>query len=99
MREKKLNLDELEDVKFRIEKGAFRPRTLTCSKCNLRMKKAEIEISLEGGVSLRVLGFECPKCQKRHLGLEEARKLDKALIISRMIRNDSYKPIIACHNP
>ena len=88
MKEKKLKLDELEDVKFRIEKQAFEPKALICSKCNLKMKKAEIEISLEGNISIKVFGFECPKCKKRYLGLEEARKLDKALIVSRIMRND-----------
>ena len=85
---KKLNLDELEDVKFKIEKEAFEPKTLTCSKCNIKMKKAEIETNLEGGVNIKLSGFECAKCKKRYLGLEEARKLDKALIVSRIMRND-----------
>ncbi len=82
------NFDELEDVKFKIDKKAFKPETLTCSKCNLKMKKSGIEVNLEGDVSIKVSGFECPKCKKRYLGLEEAKKLDKAMIVSRMIRND-----------
>lgn len=84
---KKLNLDELEDVKFKIEKGAFEPKTLTCSKCSIKMKKAEIETNLAGGINIRLSGFECPKCKKRYLGLEEARRLDKALIVSRIMGN------------
>ena len=85
---KKLNLDELENVRFKVEKGAFKPKTLTCSKCSLKMKKTEIEVNLEGNVSIKVSGFECFKCKKKYLGLEEAKKLDKAMIVSRMMGND-----------
>ncbi|MCK5282925.1 MAG: hypothetical protein KAK00_05945 [Nanoarchaeota archaeon] len=85
---KKINLDELEDVRFKIDKEAFKPKTLTCSRCNLKMKKAEIEVNLEGDVSVKASGFECPKCKKKYLGLEESRKLDKALIVSRILKND-----------
>jgi len=88
MGEKELNLGELKDVKFKIEKGAFKPKTLTCSKCNKKMKEAEIEVDLDGGINIKLAGFECSKCKKRYLGLEEARKMDKALIVSRIMRNE-----------
>jgi len=88
MEEKELNLDELDDVEFKIDKKAFEPETLVCSKCKLKMKKTEIEIKLGGGVNINVFGFECSKCKKKYLGLNEARKLDKAMIVSRMMRND-----------
>ncbi|MBU0629196.1 MAG: hypothetical protein KKC75_08470 [Nanoarchaeota archaeon] len=84
----KINFDELEDVKFEIDKKAFEPESLACSDCKIKMKKAEIEVNLEGSISLKVTGFECPKCKKRYLGLSESRKLDKAMIISRMMRNE-----------
>lgn len=84
----KTKFEDLEDVKFKIEKGAFKPKTLTCSKCHIKMKKSEIDINLMGNVSIGISGFECPKCKKRYLGLEEATKLDKAMIMSRFIRSD-----------
>lgn len=80
--------EELEDVKFKIEKEAFKPSALTCSRCNIKMKKAEMEIDLDNDVNIRLFGFECSKCKKRCLGLEEARKLDKALIVNRIMKND-----------
>ena len=80
MKEIKLNLDKLEDAGFQIEKEAFKPEALTCSECNAKMKKEEIGISLDSGVSISLSGFECPQCKKRYLGLEESKKLDKALI-------------------
>ena len=82
------NLDDLEDVKFKIDKTAFEPEALTCSKCKIKMKKTEIEVSLDGNIAVKALGFECPKCKKRYLGLGESKKLDKAMIISRMMRNE-----------
>ncbi len=87
---KKAKFEELEDVEFKIDKSAFEPKSMTCSKCNLKMKRAEMGIGLENGVFVNVSGFECAKCKKRYLGLEEAKKLDKALIVSRVMGN-SYK--------
>jgi len=88
MREKKLNLDELEDAKFKIEKKAFKPRAVHCSKCNIKTREADVGMNLEGGVYLKLSGFECPKCKKRYLSLEESKKLDRALIVSRIMESD-----------
>ena len=85
---KKTKLEELETVNFTIKKRAFEPETLRCSKCNQKMRKSDIEMSLEGGVGIKLSGFECPKCRKRYLGLNEARKLDKAVVISRFMKDD-----------
>ena len=84
----KINFDELEDVKFEMDKKAFEPESLTCSGCKIKMKKAEIEVNMEGNISVKVVGFECPKCKKRYLGLDESRKLDRAMVISRMMKNE-----------
>ena len=87
MEKENLKLENLEEVKFKIEKSAFEPKTLTCSKCNIKMDKKEIEIHLDGGIYIRLNGFECPKCKKEYLGLEESKKLDKAMMLSRMMDN------------
>ena len=75
-------------MKGKIDKKAFKPESLICSKCKIKMKKTEIEVNLEGNISVKAFGFECSKCKKRYLGLEESKKLDKAMIISRMLRNE-----------
>ncbi|MBN1157433.1 hypothetical protein JXA85_07460 [Candidatus Woesearchaeota archaeon] len=82
---KKLNLDELEEAKFKIDESAFKPRELTCSKCNTKMKNTEIEVALESGVFVKVNGFECTKCKKKYFGLDEARKLDRAMVLNRLL--------------
>ena len=88
MKEKYVDLDKLEEVKFEIDKDAFRPKVLHCSKCNTRMKKSELEVQVDELIYLKMEGFECSKCKKRHLGLEEAIKLDKAMAFSRALNKD-----------
>ncbi len=88
MMKEDIEFDKMEDAKFEIEKEAFRPKSVTCSNCNSKIKKNEIEISIGDSVSVRAFGFECGKCKKRYLGLEESRKLDKGLILSRLLREN-----------
>lgn len=85
---KKINLEDLEKAEFKIEKGAFKPKALTCSKCKIKMKKAEIEVSLDGGIYVKLDGFKCPRCRKEYLGLDESRKLDRAMILSRIMKHN-----------
>ena len=68
---------------FKIRKGAFKPKTLTCSKCNIKMKKSECEIDIDDiikDVFMKLRCFECPKCKKRYLGLDEAMKIEKLTV-------------------
>ena len=44
---KKMDFDKLEEVDFKIEKEAFRPKILHCSTCNKKMKRTEIEIQID----------------------------------------------------
>ena len=83
---KKLDFDKLEDANFTIEKEAFALKIVHCSSCKKKMKKHEIEIPLPDALSIRLNGFTCRKCNKQYLGLDEARKLDRALIISRVFQ-------------
>lgn len=88
MKEKHVDLDKLEEVKFEIDKDAFRPKVLHCSKCNTRMKKTELEVQVDDKIYLKMEGFECPNCKKKYLGLEEATKLDRAMAFSRALNKD-----------
>ena len=88
MGNEEIDFDELEDAQFQIEKGAFQPKTLTCTQCGLKAKKSQIEIAVGNDVSVRANWFECEKCGKQYLGIEEAKKLDRAMIVSRILRND-----------
>lgn len=87
---KKVNLEKLEKADFKITKRAFNPEEITCTKCNLKMKKTEMEISIDGSIFIKVQGFECANCGKKYLGLGESKKMDKALIMSRIL-NKGFK--------
>ncbi|MFH1510613.1 MAG: hypothetical protein ABIF10_02890 [Candidatus Woesearchaeota archaeon] len=82
----KMDLAKLEAASFKIGKDAFSPKVLSC--CGNKMRKTAIEISLSNDILIKVNGFECNKCRKKYLGLEEAKKLDKALIVSRVLEKD-----------
>ena len=86
--QEEIEFDKLEDVNFEIEKHAFSPKEMTCSNCKIKMKNAGINVNLANVVSISLNGFECSKCKKKYLGLEEARKIDNALIVSRILRED-----------
>lgn len=84
----KINFDGLEEATFAIDKDAGNPKEMTCSNCHQSMEHSGMEVALEGGVSIQLTGFECHQCRKKYLGLEEAKKLDRAFIVSRVLKND-----------
>ena len=80
------DINKLEKVEFEIDKQAFKPQTLHCSKCKLKMKNAELDIALDSQIYIKLDGFECLRCNKKYFGLEEAKKLDKAFVFNRMLK-------------
>ena len=82
----KENLENLEEVKFKVGKGAFSPEELSC--CNVKMKKTQLEVKFENDIYIKLAGFECSKCKKKSLGLDEARRLDRAMIVSSIMGRD-----------
>jgi hypothetical protein len=70
---------KVKDVFFRIGKHAFRPKSVRCSQCDIVMERKEIEVEVGDKVFVRLQGFECSKCGKRYIGLDEAKKLDAAM--------------------
>jgi len=90
MKVEEFDLDKLEKIRFEIEEEAFRPKVLHCSHCHIKMRKTEVEVQVDKQIYLKLEGFECYKCKKKYLGLEEAQKLDKAMIFSRAL-NRNFK--------
>ena len=86
--DKSMDFDALNKVKVKLESEAFQPSVLHCSTCKIRMKKTELELQVDQQLYLHLNGFECAKCHKKYLGLEEAKKMDKALIFSRAMNRD-----------
>ena len=83
-----VDFDALEEVHVTMEKDAFQPSLLHCSVCKIKMKKTEIEVQVDQQLYLRLQGFECSKCHKKYLGIDEAKKMDKALIFNRVLQRD-----------
>ena len=90
--QEELDIGKLKSVKFSFAKGAFQAKSMHCNVCNSKTKKVNTVISLpESSLSVNLNVFRCTKCNKEYLNFEEAKKLDKALIVSRAMRSDSYK--------
>lgn len=87
-----LDIERLEDVNFTLDKEAFKAKILYCSECNQNTKLIRTEISLpDSSISIKLDVFRCVKCNKEYLNFEEAKKLDKALILSRLMSHDTFK--------
>ena len=54
------------------------------------MNPTEMEVPIDEHIYIRLQGFESLPCHKKSLGLEEAKKLDKAMLFSRAMNKD-YK--------
>ena len=87
-----LDIEKLKGAKFTFDKEAFKAKSLHCDNCNVEMKQARIEMNLpDSFLSVKLNVFRCAKCKKEYLNFEEARKLDRALLISRMTSYDGFK--------
>jgi hypothetical protein len=88
MKEENIDLDKLEKAKFEIDVSAFRPKILHCSACKLKLTKTQMDIPIEDALYAVVMAFECPKCHKKYLGLEDAKRLDRAMLFKRAMSKD-----------
>lgn len=82
---KNIDLEKLKDVKFTFGKRAFAPKVMYCSRCDTKMKKALIDMNLSEDIVVKLNIFRCPKDDEEMLGFDEARKLDRALVINRLL--------------
>ena len=87
---KEADLEKLEDVKITFGKSAFAPKVMYCDKDNTKMEKAAIEMPVSGEIKVKLNVFKCPKCNEEMLGFDEAKKLDRALVISRIMSEKSF---------
>ena len=86
-----INLEELEAVNVRFAKDAFKAKSLHCGTCQRKTKRVSTEIIMPSGfVSIRLDVWRCSKCKKEYLNFEEAKKLDRALIISRAMAPEAF---------
>lgn len=82
---KELDLEKMEDVKFTFGKRAFASKVMYCDKCDIKMKKVNVEMSISEYVKVKLNVFRCPKCKEEMMDLDEAKKLDRALVVNRLL--------------
>lgn len=83
--------DNLETIKVTFGKDAFAPKVMYCSKDHTKMKKVSVEMPVSEFIKVKLNVFRCSKCKEEMLGLDEAEKLDRALIINRLISKKAVK--------
>ena len=75
-----------EEVKFTFARDAFESEEIFCSKCKIKAKKTEVEISLpRSQLYVKLYVFRCPKCNKEYLNFKESEKLDRLLVLNNII--------------
>jgi hypothetical protein len=83
---KNKEIEKLEPASFSFGRQAFSPKSVSCGRCGGKLKSKEIEVELEKGLYARLEGFECLKCGNRLLGLAQAEKLDRLMVLSKFSR-------------
>ena len=90
-RMKEIELDKLEDVKVTFGKKAFAPKVMYCDKDNTKLKSVNIEMPISNFIKVKLNVFRCSKCKEEGMGLDEAKKLDRALVLNRLLENKAFK--------
>tara|TARA_Y100000034_G_C6750075_1_gene333337 strand:- start:97 stop:513 length:417 start_codon:yes stop_codon:yes gene_type:complete len=87
-----LDIEKLEDIKVSFDKEAFQTNLMHCDNCNKEMKVIKTEIDLPNSfISVKLNIAKCTKCKKEYLNSKEAKKLDKALTIARLMDHNTFK--------
>ncbi|HLD19203.1 MAG TPA: hypothetical protein VJB90_04290 [Candidatus Nanoarchaeia archaeon] len=87
---KNTDFDKLEDMNFTFRKDAFRAKTMYCGKCDRKMKIVSVDFPVSKNIKVKLNMFKCSKGHEEMLNFEEAKKLDKALILNRIISNTAF---------
>ena len=89
---KDIDFEKLEKAEFDFDKNAFKAKIVHCDNCNKKMNKIATEMDLpNSSLSIKLNVFKCSKCNKEYIDFGEAKKLDKALVLLRLMNYDSYK--------
>lgn len=87
-----IDIESLEEAHFTFDKDAFKAKEMHCDLCKKKMNLVNTEIDIPNShLSVKLKAFKCEKCKKEYLNFEEADKLGKALQVSRLIGDKSYK--------
>ncbi|MBI2667670.1 hypothetical protein HYX17_02770 [Candidatus Woesearchaeota archaeon] len=86
---KEQDFEKLEGIKVSFGKTALSPKSMYCDKCDIKMIKSAIEMPVSDYIKVKLNIFKCPKCREQIIGLDEAKKLDEALIINRLLTKEN----------
>jgi hypothetical protein len=87
---KTIDINALEDVKVTFGKRVFSPKVMHCDRDNAKMKRVAVELPISETIKVKLIVFRCPKCRDEMLGIDEAKKLDRALVLNRVISSKSF---------
>lgn len=78
-------LEDLEEVRFDINKNKLNINKGICPRCNKKMVKYIDNKSLfEGTLTFHIIKFHCEKCNKEYMDLDEAQKYDLFLRLQKI---------------
>lgn len=80
-----------QEVKVTFGKDAFSPKIMYCTRDRTKMKSVSIEMPVSEFIKVKLNVFRCPKCKEEGMGLDEAKKLDRALMLNRLISKKTVK--------
>ncbi len=81
----------LADVSFKIDKKAFGEHEFIFCECGRKVKKSLVDFQIPDSPMKVKLGiFRCKKCGEEQLDFPNAKLLDKALEMNRLLSEKSY---------
>lgn len=90
-------LEQMEEVEFEIDQSAFQVEEASCPTCNIKMDKViENKDLFDGAVTIHIIQFQCSKCKKVFLDLEQAKKQELFLKLERLSQKQSLEYLNHC---
>lgn len=87
---KEKELEEMKEVKVKINEDSFKVTTGICPHCNIKMEKIiENKNLFDGAITFHIIKFRCNKCEKEYLDLNEAQKYDLYLLLEKFSKKPS----------
>lgn len=90
--EEKLTVEDFEEeIGVKIDKQAFRAKKLYCDSCNRKMDEFLLDVEIpDTQLTIHAKVFRCGKCGREYLNGEQAKKIDRALAISKAITKQGF---------
>ena len=79
------------EVKATFGKDAFSPKAMFCNRDHAKMENATIEMPVSEFIKVKLNIFRCRKCGEEGMGMDEAKKLDRALMLNRLLSKKAVK--------